>query len=153
MNTIATRCSSHMILFVCLFFFSCYLDESRKEEVSVRSTFLCKGTNKKMGKIVYYANSRNADVESAPPGYNTTIAKFISGPSASSSANEPSAPPDEGSYSYQQQQQPLNIQQPTNYLTIPTPANPQYVMRYIIKSKNGNDRHFPVNAAIFLLGL
>lgn len=107
-----------------------------------------------MDRKIYYSNSPDADVE-APPSYETTTTQlntnFRSEQSASSSsAYEPSAPPSEVSYSYQQL---LNVQQPTNYQTMPVRQQPLYVMRYIIKSKNGNDRHFPVNAAIFVLGL
>jgi hypothetical protein len=107
-----------------------------------------------MDRKTYYPNSLDADVE-APPSYGDTTtqlnANYRSEQSANSSTTcEPSAPPSEVSYSYQQ---PLNTQQPTNYQTIPIPQQPLYVMRYIIKNKNGNDRHFPINATIFVLGL
>lgn len=76
------------------------------------------------------------------PANSSDIDSYNQPAPAYSNGGEPSAPPAFPSVQYQQCQ------------SIPMPSpSPSNAYQYLIRKRDVNDRHFPINAALFLLGL
>lgn len=114
-----------------------------------------------MDKKNMYPNSPDVDVP-FPPSYESASTENHNSAlqqEASSSNYLPSAPPSipPSHFSYGSvQPQPIFSYQSAHYQhqhqLYEQESEPPRRYRYIIKSKDRGDRHFPVNAALFVLG-
>ncbi|KAI7894936.1 uncharacterized protein EV154DRAFT_560011 [Mucor mucedo] len=71
------------------------------------------------------------------PIHSSDLDSYNQGVPAYSAGGEPSAPS-------------LPAVQHNEYQSIPMPSNTN---RYLIRKRGSNNRHFPINAALFLIGL
>jgi hypothetical protein len=112
-------------------------------------------------KTLYPINSPDVDQVDVPPTYSEVVAGAHTAENPNyrgggeSSSFQPSAPPsvqgdeyagfNNGQHYYQ------SIPMPTTASPLPT-QSPLERVRYIIRKRDQDERHFPVNASLFLLG-
>lgn len=109
-----------------------------------------------MDKKTLYPTVNSPDVD-VPPSYNEVINPPVENPNyrgEGSSSFQPSAPPSvQGEDEYAR----INYNNQYYYQSIPMPTSqhhqaPLERVRYIIKRGDQDERHFPINASLFLLG-